>query len=158
MAARRAVIVVMATLACACADPNLSSQSGAPTYGAAGAMPPALGASANDLSIPTWQWQSTQLRDGRTIVAAAPDRYTLKFDGGGRVLVRADCNRGFGAYEVNGGAMRIAPIATTRMGCPPDSQDAAFMQGLSVVTDYSIKDRELVLTLANGGTMRLRSQ
>ncbi|HTQ01861.1 MAG TPA: META domain-containing protein [Casimicrobiaceae bacterium] len=158
MAGRMAVIVAMATLASACAGPNLSAQPGAPTYGAAGAMPPTLTASANDLSIPTWQWQRTQLPDGRATVAAEPERYTLKFEGGGRVLVRADCNRGSGAYEVNGSAMKIAPIATTRMACPPDSQDAAFMQGLSVVTDYSINDRELALTLANGGTMRLRAQ
>jgi hypothetical protein len=58
------------------------------------AMPPTLTAAANDLVGPTWQWERTQLADGRSTVAAAPDRYTLKFEGGGRVLLRADCNRG----------------------------------------------------------------
>ena len=34
-------------------------------------------AAANDLVGPTWQWERTQLSDGRNTVAAAPDRYTL---------------------------------------------------------------------------------
>lgn len=156
MAARTGVILAMAALACACADPNLSRQSGTPTYGTAGAMPPTLTPATNDLSIPTWQWQRMQRADGRAIAAAAPDRYTLKFEGGGRVLVRADCNRGSGAYEVNGGAMKLGPIALTKMGCPSDSQDAAFVQALSGVTGYSVNAGELVLALADGGTMTFR--
>jgi len=121
-------------------------------------MPPTLTASANDLAIPAWQWQRTQLADGRAIVASAPDRYTLKFEGGGRMLVRADCNRGSGAYEVNGGAMKIASVALTKIGCPPGSQDAEFVQPLSRVTGYAISDGNLVLNLGDGGTMRLKAQ
>jgi heat shock protein HslJ len=120
-------------------------------------MPPTLGASANDLSNQPWHWQRTQLADGRTVVAAAPDRYTLKFEGGGRVLVRADCNRGSGAYEVNGNAMKMSPTALTRMGCPAGTQDTEFVQPLARVTSYAIADGELVLTLGDGGTMRLKA-
>jgi heat shock protein HslJ len=151
------VLATCALAACAISDPNLAPRSGAPSYGAAGALPPTLTASANDLSIGTWQWQRTQFADGRTINAAAPDRYTLSFQAGGRVLVRADCNRGSGAYEVNGNAMKLGPAALTKMGCAAGSQDAEFVQPLSRVTSYAIADGELVLTLSDGGAMRLKS-
>jgi heat shock protein HslJ len=82
----------------------------------------------------------------------------LAFQGGGRVNLRADCNRGSGAYEVNGNAMKLGAAALTRMGCPPGSQDAEFVAGLARVASYAIVDNELVLTLADGGTMRFRAQ
>lgn len=152
--------ISIALAACLCAacmsDPNLSPRSGAPSYSPASAMPPTLSSAANDLGIPTWHWQRTRLADGREVVASAPDRYTLRFEGGGRVLLRADCNRGSGSYEVNGGAMKLAPVALTRMGCPDGSQDTEFVQALSRVTAYAINGKELVLTLAGGGSMVFR--
>lgn len=152
------LVFVLGSGGCALSDPNLAKGSGAPSYAPAAALPPTLSASANELAIPTWHWQRSQLADGRTVVAAAPDRYTLRFEGGGRVLVRADCNRGSGAYEVNGNAMKFAPIALTRMGCPAGTQDSEFMQALSKAASYNIADGELVLTLSDGGTMRLKAQ
>ena len=105
----------------------------------------------------TWQWERTQLADGRSTVAAAPERYTLKFEGGGRVLLRADCNRGSGAYEVNGNAMKLGPAALSKMGCASGTQDTEFAAPLGRVTSYAISDGALVLTLADGATMRLRA-
>lgn len=150
-----ALAAALAAGACAMSDPNLSARSGAPSYAPA-ALPPTLSAAANELAIPTWHWQRSQLADGRTVAAAAPDRYTLRFEGGGRVLVRADCNRGSGSYEVNGNAMKLAPIALTRMGCPAGTQDSEFMQQVAKVASYAIAGGELVLTLADGATMRFR--
>jgi heat shock protein HslJ len=137
-------------------DPNLSPRSGAPSYSPAGAMPPTLSSAANDLAIPTWHWQRSRSSEGREVAAGAPDRYTLRFEGGGRVLVRADCNRGSGAYEVNGPAMKLAPVALTKMACADGSQDGEFVQALSRVTGYAIDGKELVLTLSGGGTMVFR--
>jgi len=150
----------IALAACLCAgcmsDPALSPRAGAPSYSPASAMPPTLSSAANDLAIATWQWQRAKLADGPDIAAASPDRYTLRFEGGGRVLLRADCNSGSGSYEVNGGTMKLSPAALTKMACPAGSQDAQFLQGLSRVTGYAIDDRTLVLTLGNGGTMSFR--
>jgi heat shock protein HslJ len=151
----------VALAACLCAacmsDPNLSPRSGAPSYSPSSAMPPTLSSAANDLGIPTWQWQRASLGAGRDVAAAAPDRYTVKFEGGGRVVLRADCNRGSGSYEVNGAAMKLAPVALTKMACPSGSQDTEFVQALSRVTGYAINDKELVLTLSGGGTMVFRA-
>lgn len=156
--ALRSCIVVAAALAagaCAMSDPNLAPRSGAPSYAPA-ALPPTLSPAANELAIPTWHWQRSQLADGRTVAAAGPERYTLRFEGGGRVLVRADCNRGSGSYEVNGNAMKLAPIALTRMGCPAGTQDSEFVQQLAKAASYAIADGELVMTLADGATMRFK--
>jgi len=151
--------IAFAALVCAAcmSDPNLSPRSAAPSYSPASAMPPTLSRAANDLAIPTWQWHRATLAEGRDIASAAPERYTLKFEGGGRVHLRADCNRGSGSYEVNGSAMKLSPIALTKMGCPAGSQDAEFVQALRRVTGYAIDDKELSLALSGGGTMVFRA-
>ena len=84
----------------------------------ANAAPPVLAVASNEIVGPVWLWQRTQLADGKLVTPAAPERYTLAFQGGGRVNLRADCNRGSGAYEVNGNAMKLGAAALTRMGCP----------------------------------------
>lgn len=152
-----AVLAAALALAACMSDPNLSKGSGAPSYSPANAVPPSLSAAANELALPTWQWTRTDTADGRTIAAAGPERYTLRFEGGGRVLVRADCNRGSGSYEVNGAQMKLMPIALTRMGCPPGSQDGEFTQALSRVASYAIEGGQLSLRLTDGATMRFRA-
>ena len=83
-----------------------------------------------------WQWQRTQLGDAPAVAAAAPERYTLSFQGGGRVNVRADCNRGSGGYEVNGAQMRFGAVALTKMAVPP-SQDSEFLRSVMQANAYA---------------------
>ena len=123
----------------------------------ANALPPVITASSDQLVGPVWQWQRTQLGSAPVIKAAAPERYTLSFDGGGRVNVRADCNRGGGSYAVDGIAMKFGGIALTRMGCPPGSQDGEFLRSLDQVARYAFDRGDLVLTLADGAAMRFRA-
>lgn len=153
----RVALLAAATFALAAcmSDPSLAPGSGAPSYAPAGSAPPALSAASERLDIGTWQWVITEGPATASVKAAAPERYTLRFEGGGRVLVRADCNRGSGAYEVNGNAMTMKPIAMTRMGCPGGTQDTQFMLALSRVTAYQVRGDELALTLPDG-TMRFR--
>jgi heat shock protein HslJ len=152
-----AVALAMATGGCAMQDPALAPSAGAPTYAPAHATPPVMTVASNELVGPAWQWQRTQLADGKLVSPTAPDRYTLTFQGGGRVNLRADCNRGSGAYEVNGNAMKLSAAALTKMACPPGSQDTEFLAELARVASYGIVDSELMLTLGDGGTMRLRA-
>ncbi len=147
------LIAALAVGACTLSDPNLAPGSGAPSY-APSAPPPALAADSNRLVGPVWHWQGTRMPDGRMLAAGAPDRYTLSFQGGGRVVLRADCNRGSGAYEINGNIMRMGPAALTRMACPDNSQDNVFASALARVASYTISGNELSLTLIDGGVMR----
>lgn len=152
-----AAALAIATGACAMQDPDLAPATGAPAYVPANASPPAMSAASNEIVGPVWLWQRTQLADGKIVTAAAADRYTLAFQAGGRVNLRADCNRGSGAYEVNGNAMKVGAAALTRMACPAGSQDTEFVAWLGRAASYAIADNELVLTLADGGTMRFRA-
>ena len=156
----RPIALALAVVAGACAvqDPALAPAAGAPAYGPAGATPPILTTASNEIVGPVWLWQRTQRAGGAVVTAAAPDRYTLAFQGGGRVNLRADCNRGSGAYEVNGAAMKLGTAVLTRMGCPEGSQDGEFMAELARVASYAIADNELVLTLTDGAAMRFRRQ
>jgi heat shock protein HslJ len=147
-----ACMLVLALAACQ----NIPRASSTPTYVPSTALPPVVSAGSDQLVGPVWQWQRTQLGSAPVVVAAAPERYTLAFDGGGRVNVRADCNRGGGSYEVGGTAMKFGAIALTRMGCPPGSQDGEFLRSLVQAAKYTIDRGELVLTLADGAAMRFR--
>ena len=152
----RIVVFAGAVAVSACAARDPAPAAGAPAYVPSNAAPPVLDMASNEIVGPVWQWQRTEFPGGASVVAAAPERYTLVFQGGGRVLLRADCNRGSGAYEVNDTAMKLGAAALTRMGCPPDSQDGEFLRQLARVARYTVAGGELVLTLTDGGTMRFR--
>ena len=153
-----AVALALAAGACATQDPALAPSAGAPTYMPANATPPMMTVASNEIVGPVWLWQRTQLVDGKLVTPAAPDRYTLAFQGGGRMNLRADCNRGTSAYEVNGNVMKLSAAALTKMGCPAGSQDAEFIAELGRVASYTVVSNELVLTLTDGGAMRFRAQ
>lgn len=120
------------------------------------APPPAMAAAGDALLTGTvWKWQATQMRDGARITPDAPERYTLEFQPGGRVNVRADCNRGAASYVLTGNALNFGPIALTRAACPAGSRDAEFVRNLDAVSGQLFQDNELVLTLkGDTGSMR----
>ena len=129
--------------------------------GSVNAPPPPMAPAADSgdalLTAGTWLWQGTQMSNDAKIVPDAPERYTLEFQPGGRVSVRADCNRGSGSYLLNGQSLTFGPIALTRAMCPPGSKDTEFLKGLAAVNGHLDKGGELVLTLAvDSGSMRFR--
>ncbi len=106
-----------------------------------------------------WGWQETLMSDGARIMPQAPERYTIEFLSEGRVQLRADCNRGRGSYETgDDGRITLGPIATTKMLCPRDSQDTAFLNGLANVGSYKIAsaDELWLMIRFDSGTMRFR--
>ena len=101
-----------------------------------------------------WQWTGTATPT-ETIDSLAPDRYTLELAPNGRLMVRADCNRGTGSYRIGAGTIALGPIATTRMACPPGSLDARYLADLQRAAAFFVEDGRLHLALpADAGTMR----
>jgi heat shock protein HslJ len=101
-----------------------------------------------------WQWTATAT-PAETIEPPAPERYTLELAPNGRLLVRADCNRGTGSYRIGKGTIALGPIATTRMACPPGSLDARYLADLRRAAAFFVEDGRLHLALpADAGTMR----
>lgn len=105
----------------------------------------------------TWQWQSTTT-PAEKINVPAPERYTFLLTADGRVQARFDCNRGGGSYTIADGRLAFGPMMSTRMACPPDSLDAAFMRDLQRAASFFVRDGALFLQLTgDSGTMRFRS-
>lgn len=151
-------LVVLLPLLAACAAPATEgSLNRVPAFAPGStAPPPMIAADSNDLVGAVWLWQGTQ--QGGTTVAppAGADRYTLAFQAGGRVNLRADCNRGAGPYELNGTTMKMGSFALTKMMCEAGSRDREFLRDLESVTTFGVARGELALTLANGNVMRFR--
>lgn len=104
----------------------------------------------------TWQWEATTTPVD-TIAVAAPERYTLRLGPDGRAQIRFDCNRGVGAFEITPGSLSFGPLMSTRMACPPDSQDSVFMRDLQRVVSFFTSEGRLYLELLDdSGTMRFR--
>lgn len=65
----------------------------------------------------------------------------------------AGCNRFSGKFDAEGGAVRIGPLATTRMMCPKMGEENAFLDALRSVDGYRIEADTLLLL--QDGTIRL---
>ena len=149
------VCALVLVAACA-APPEVQSPPVPPLTSAM--MPPAMPAeTSGDLMGRVYAWQQSRMRDGSITTAAAPERYTIEFLLDGRVSVRADCNRGAGHYTLGAnGGLSISALATTKMACPPGSQDGVFLRQLEQVSGYDLAGRSLTLNLASGtGAMQL---
>jgi heat shock protein HslJ len=122
----------------------------------AAAPPPAAALPAADMPLGgTWTWVDSANTDGTVTAPADPTRYTVTFGPDGQLTAQVDCNIGSSTYTVNGAALTLEPLGTTRMGCPEGSQADLFQNGIESVTAYSIEGDTLTLTTATG-TMTLR--
>jgi len=122
--------------------------------GTVNAPPPPLAAVGDALLTGTvWRWTETIAGNG-SIRPDAPEHYTLEFQPGGMIAVRADCNRGSGSYLLNGDVLTFGPLAMTRAMCPPGSKDSEFLRDLAAVQGQQFRGADLVLTLkAGAGSM-----
>jgi heat shock protein HslJ len=103
---------------------------------------------------PTWEWTGFQDATERYAVAQ-PSRYTVTFQADGTYQVKADCNTGSGSYTLDGKNLTIGPAAMTRMACPPDSQDTAFLTNLNAAKTQFGAGKSLYIVTDEGGTMKL---
>ncbi|WP_374448159.1 META domain-containing protein [Stella sp.] len=118
-----------------------------------------LGACATDEPAPPpglagTQWQATRLSDGSTV--ADPARLTIAFGTDGRAAIRADCNRGSGAWSSPApGRIAFGAIATTRMACLAPSQGDRFLADLAAAARYRLRDSELAIAPESAGSALL---
>ncbi|MCO5221050.1 MAG: META domain-containing protein [Thermomicrobiales bacterium] len=97
-----------------------------------------------------WQWSETQISDDTAIIPANPENYYLSFAEDGAVAGQIDCNRAFGSYTTDGPQITLM-LATTRMYCGDDSQDALYAGHLAEVSSFVIRDGTLALALPMDG-------
>ncbi|MGB7729324.1 MAG: META domain-containing protein [Candidatus Acidiferrum sp.] len=73
---------------------------------------------------------------------------TLVFSEAGRVAGNGSCNRFTGAATITGDALKIGPLASTRMACVDESvskQEDAYLKALGAATRYSYQDPHLLI-------------
>lgn len=104
---------------------------------ASGAMAMLLAAVATPAATPTSDmpalppivWELSELTPGGGEAADVEpsEVYTLQFLPEDRVAIRADCNRGSGAFTRDGSELLFGPMATTLALCPEESLSEPFL-------------------------------
>jgi heat shock protein HslJ len=103
-----------------------------------------------------WGWEST-ITPVETIVAADSERYTMLLTDESRAQMRFDCNRGGGVYVLEEGKITFGNMFSTRMACPPDTQDMVYMRDLHRAQSFYVENGKLYLMLPyDSGTMVFR--
>lgn len=102
-----------------------------------------------------WEWQSGTLPGG-VVMVPDPRRYTVEFLAEHRVLVRADCNRGQGAWTARLATISMGPMGFTKRACAAGSLSKEFAQSLESVQTWFLREGYLFLELPRDrGTLRL---
>jgi heat shock protein HslJ len=143
------LVVTILAAGCAKKPPDSGANRSAPEKAAAVAT-----AASDSIGRGPWKWIATQT-PVRRIACVDPDVYTVTFLPDSTVRLLIDCNRGSGPYHVSGKSIRVGPVATTRMMCPPGSMDTVFGQQIDAARVWFMQSDTLMLDLtADGGTMR----
>jgi heat shock protein HslJ len=99
------------------------------------------------LDMTKWVWFKTLYSDGKLVVPANPQKFTLKFEKSGRFSATTDCNSLAGTYTVKESSITFGAIASTKMYCA-NSQEDAFTKMLTQTGSYIFTSKgELVLLI-----------
>ncbi|MGA7243116.1 MAG: META domain-containing protein [Terracidiphilus sp.] len=94
-----------------------------------------------DLSGSEW------LLDDLAGSAADHGQATLTFPEAGKVAGNASCNRFFASAEINGNAIKLGGMGSTRMACPEPvmKQEAKYLEALQAAERFEWKDPYLLI-------------
>ena len=99
-------------------------------------------------------WRLVKIMEMDDSVDEPEDRslYTLQFGEDGRAAMRADCNRGTGAWTSESpGQLVFGPIASTGAMCPPESLSDKYLAQFGWVRSYVMENgRVFLATMADG--------
>jgi len=101
-----------------------------------------------------WDWQRTRYNNGTEARPSQPEHYALRFEPGGLLEARVDCNSAGGKYRFEDNRITLELVNSTLMSCEPGSLEELFKQSLAAVGAYFMNGGRLFLDLKNGiGTM-----
>ena len=109
-----------------------------------------------DAALENTYWKLVEVH-GRPVQVLPGEREAHILLLAGRASGGSGCNKLMGSYTHSApGALRIGPLANTRMACPPEmmAQEAALLDAFEHTTDYRIKGG--ALTLLHGETILAR--
>ncbi len=101
-----------------------------------------------------WRWDGIVSPAG-TVKVDQPERYTLDLQGGGKAVIRANCNRGQAGYKFDGQSAVIRISGMSKTACPGDTLSERFVKSMESAIGQRIRGDLLFLDLpGNGGTMK----
>jgi len=81
-----------------------------------------------------------------TTVISRPENFTVTFEEGLRIGIKADCNVCGGTYSQSGEALSITETFCTRAYCGDASNDRAFLEALSSATHVRVSENQLTIS------------
>ena len=93
---------------------------------------PNAASAAPSVAEGVWRLQAFRRADSTVVTVSNPDRFTIEVGTGGRISVRADCNRCSASYSQSSGSLRLDPaMACTRAACASAPFDTEYVSALS---------------------------
>jgi heat shock protein HslJ len=89
------------------------------------------------------EWKLEDLGGG----ALSDSRATLAFPDAGKVAGNGSCNRFFGSAEINGDAIKLSAMGSTRMACPEAvmNQESKYLEALQAAERFEWKAPYLLI-------------
>jgi len=106
--------------------------------------------------LPGTEWQLSSYSDGNAVVSGTDIRtITLKFDNKGDIVGFSGVNTYFGGCNLDGNAISVGPLASTKMAGPPTLMEleTVYLNLLGSVTGASISGDSLSLTDKDGSVV-----
>jgi heat shock protein HslJ len=96
------------------------------------------------LNLTGSEWLLEDLGSGAVLAQSHP---TLTFPEAGKVSGNGSCNRFFGTAEINGDAIKLGPLASSRMACPEGviNQETKYLEALQAAERFEWKDPYLLI-------------
>jgi hypothetical protein len=118
------------------------------------ATPTAIYADSDLIGI-TWYWISLAPASGDTVAPGDPDEYYITFKSDGSINAVSDCNSAAGTFTVRRDRLSIDFVSGTDKDCGNNSLSDTFINTLEDALTYEIDGNRLIITLKDGGILRL---
>ena len=108
-----------------------------------------IGPSAPVIIGGAWKLNSIHVTStNTTTVISRPENYTVTFEEGSRIGIKADCNVCGGTYSQSGESLSITGTFCTRAYCGDASNDRAFLEALDGTTHVRVSGNQLTISSA----------
>ncbi len=97
------------------------------------------------VSLPGGEWRIAEIR-GVDDVGDAKTAFSFRDDG--RIAMTVGCNRLMATPEIKGSNIRIGPVVSTRMACPPnlDDMERKLLSALEATRSFKMSSSQSVIT------------
>ena len=93
--------------------------------------------------IYAYEWNLERIDvSGTPEVPVNVEDFVISFNADGRIAVQTDCNTMNATYTIEGNSLVLGSIVSTKMACAGETFEQEFATLLSMVTSYSIAERE----------------